>query len=108
MGGEDRIDFTGSIALPEGCDALDAHVVERDSVLTVQLQALRTSGHGGPCDPSDRWVIVEYAARVTNLQPQRDRIRILYQRHVHHTPAEGGQDEPIAKEILFDGDVPVR
>lgn len=107
-GGDGRIRVSGTIRLPDHCDVLQADLEERRPEIDLRLRPERSGGHDGPCDESDRSVLVAYTADIQQLPPGQYRLRVLEEEHVEHARRWWTRDPEPETTLLHEADVRVR
>lgn len=106
-GGDGRIRVSGTIRLPDHCDVLRADLAESRSEIDLRLRHERSGGHDGPCDDSDRSVLVAYTADIRQLPPGRYRLRVVEQEHAEHARRWWTRDPEPEMTLLHEADVRV-
>lgn len=106
--GKGGIRITGTIRLPDHCDGLRAGLVDRRPALDLRLRVTPSEGHSGPCDDSDRSVLVSYAADIRLLPAGRYHLRVLEEAHVEHGWRFWRRGSGAAGTLLHEEDVLVR
>lgn len=104
-GGAGSVEVTGAIRLPDHCDALRAHLVDRRPDLEVRLRYRPSRRHRGDCDEFDHTPLLGYTAEIGPLPPGRYHLRILEESHREHGRWWPSQRPDTAAAILHQTDV---